>query len=121
LAVQRERTPLGAKAAPPTVEIGYYATSLGHQELGDQELIQIIRDHWAAIENGSHYRRDVSLGEDASRVAQRGSAQIMAALRNLVVGLYELEKERGRTTTQQLKSWCRRLVASKALELLSNS
>ncbi len=121
LAIQRERTPLGAKADPPTVEIGYYATSLGHQELGDQELLKIVRDHWAAIENGSHYRRDVSLGEDASRVAQGGPGQIIAALRNLAVGIYELQRERGRTQTKQLKAWCRRLTASQALKLLSTS
>lgn len=116
--MQRERTLLGAKAAPPTVEVGYYVTSLAHQQSSDAELLKIVRDHWAAIENGSHYRRDVSLGEDACRVAQRGPAQILAALRNLVTGLFELERQRGPTQTKQLKAWCRRMTVSKALKLL---
>jgi hypothetical protein len=118
--VQRERTPLGANAAPATVEIGYYATSLTHQEVTDLELLKIVRDHWAAIENGSHYRRDMSLGEDASRIGKRTAAQILAALRNLTIGLYELQKERGRTKTQQLKAWCRQLTCGQALRLLSS-
>jgi hypothetical protein len=121
LVVQRERTLLGSKAPPPSVELGYYATSLSHQEMGDQELLKIVRDHWAAIENGSHYRRDVSLGEDASRVAARGAAQVIAALRNLAVGIYELEKEHGGTQIKQLKAWCRRLTGSKALKLILQS
>lgn len=120
LAVQRERTPLGAKADPPSVEIGYYASSLGQQELTEPELLQVVRDHWAAIENGSHYRRDVSMGEDASRVSKRGPAQILAALRNLALGIYELDRARGRTKTKELKAWCRRMTASKALKLLSH-
>ncbi len=120
MAVQRERTALGTPAAPATVEIGYYATSLTHNEVTDRELLQIVRDHWAAIENGSHYRRDMSLGEDASRVGKRTAAQILAALRNLTIGMYELEKERGRTKTKELKAWCRRLTPSQALKLLSN-
>jgi hypothetical protein len=39
-------------------------------------------------------------------------------LRNLAIGLYELEKERGRTTTPQFKSWCRKMTASTALRLI---
>ena len=31
-------------------------------------------------------------------------------LRNLAVGLYELEKERGRTPVNQFKSWCRQMT-----------
>lgn len=117
--MRRERTPLGTNAAPATIETGYYATSLAHQEVSEHELLKIVRDHWAAIENGSHYRRDMSLGEDASRIAKRSAAQILAALRNLTIGIYELEKERGRTKTKQLKAWCRKLTPSQTLRLLS--
>lgn len=119
LVVQRERTLLGSKAPPPSLDLGYYATSLSHQETSDLELLKIVRDHWAAIENGSHHRRDVSLGEDASRVAKRGPTQILAALRNLALGIYELEKEHGQTQIKEFKAWSRRLTGSKALGLLS--
>ena len=56
LAVRREREELGRKAKPPSDEIGYYATSVGEKQLTDAELIQAIRDHWSAIENGARPR-----------------------------------------------------------------
>jgi hypothetical protein len=118
IAVRRERVELGKKAGLPSDEIGYYAASLAPDQLDDAGLLQAIRGHWDAIENGTHHRRDVSFGEDASRVSQRGAAQILAALRNLALGLYELEKERGRTDVAGVKSWCRQMTASTALALL---
>lgn len=118
LAVRRERVELGRKAKPPSDEIGYYATSLGTKQLNDAELIQAIRDHWSAIENGAHHRRDVSFGEDASGVSKRGAAQVMACLRNLALGVYELALERGRTKAPSAKSRCRQMTFSEALALL---
>ena len=118
IAVRRERMPLGPKAAPPSDEIGYYAASLEVATLSDQELLAAIRGHWDAVENGSHYRRDVSFGEDASRIAHRGAAQVMAAMRNVALGLYELEKAKGRTEASGAKSFSRRLTASAAQALL---
>lgn len=118
IAVQRERVPLGVPPGSTSVEIGYYATSLSQQQHPDQELLKIIRDHWAAIENGSHYRRDNTFGEDACQTSKRGAVQVLAALRNLAVGLYELEKERGHTQVNEFKSWCRQTTASTALRLV---
>ena len=42
--------------------------------------------HWG-IENGLHYRRDVTLQEDHSRVRLKHAPQVMAALNNLVLSL----------------------------------
>lgn len=118
LAVRRERVQLGRQAGPPSDEIGYYATSLAAEQLSDTELIQAIRDHWSAIENGAHYRRDVSFGEDASGVSQRGAAQVLAALRNLALGAYELARERGQTHASSAKSRCRQMTFAAALAWL---
>ena len=118
IAVQRERIPLGVIPGPVTVETGYYATSLSHPQHPDAELLKIIRDHWAAIENGAHYRRDHTFAEDACQTAHRGAAQILAALRNLALGLYELQKERGHTHVNEFKSWCRQMTGSTALKLI---
>jgi hypothetical protein len=49
-------------------------------------LLAVGRGHWR-IENGLHYRRDVTLQEDASRVRRGHTAQVLAALNNLVCGL----------------------------------
>jgi predicted transposase YbfD/YdcC len=89
-----------------SLEIGCYATSLAFQERDEQSLMAAIRGHWSAIENGTHYRRDVTLGEDACRTANRSGAAVLASLRNQANGLYELQKEQNKTSADSLKSWC---------------
>jgi hypothetical protein len=118
IAVRRERVELGRQADPPSDVIGYYATSLGEDQHNAAALLQTIRDHWSAIENGAHHRRDVSFGEDACGVSQRGAAQVMAALRNLALGVYELEKERGRAKATSVKSRCRQMTFAAAHSML---
>jgi hypothetical protein len=71
-----------------------------------------------AIENGTHYRRDVTLGEDANRTAHRNGAAVLASLRNLANGIYELARERGRTQVDTLRSWCQRQTFTSAWPLL---
>jgi len=100
------------------VEVGYYITSLSLEEHTDEEILAFIRGHWSAIENGTHYRRDVTLGEDACRVADRNAAAALASLRNLTNGLYELERERERTRVDTLKSWCQQQTFTSAWPLL---
>ena len=88
------------------LEIGCYATSLAFDERNDQQLMRAIRGHWSASQNGTHYRRDLTLGEDACRTAARQAAALLASLRNLANGIYELQKEQKRTTVDTLKSRC---------------
>jgi hypothetical protein len=119
LAVRRERVELRRQAGPPSDEIGYYPTSLAAEQLSDAERIRAIRDHWSTLENGAHYRRDVSFGEDASGVSQRGAVQVLAALRNLALGAYELARERGQTHAPSAKSSGRRMTFAAALAVLT--
>jgi len=81
-------------------------------------MLAIIRGHWSAIENGTHYRRDVTLGEDANRTANRQGAAVLASLRNLANGLYELQKEQKRTTVDTLSSWCQQQTFTTVWPLL---
>jgi len=118
IAVRRERRFLAPCTEPPSDEIGYYATSVADRELTDDELLDVIRGHWSAIENGVHHRRDVSFGEDACRVADRKAAHALATLRNLAIGLYEIQCARERVDANGLKSWCRRMTVANALTLL---
>ena len=93
--------------------------STRRKQLTDQEIKEAIRGHWDAIENGSHYRRDVVFGEDLSQVKHRGAAQVMATLKNLALGVYELKKERGEIKKgESFKAACRRLCFSEALKSL---
>ena len=118
IAVRRERQELGSRAKPGSDEIAYYSTSLTLDEHTDTELLAVIREHWSAIENGINHRRDVSFGEDACRVAQRSAAHVLATLRNLAIGLFEIQRSRNRVEANGLKSWCRRMTVATALEML---
>jgi predicted transposase YbfD/YdcC len=119
IAVRRERQELrGGQVVEESQEYSFYVTSLERQEATAQQLAQHIRGHWAACENGSHYRRDVTLGEDASQISGRTAAQAMATLRNLVLGLFELQKEKGRANADYVPGWQRKMTASAALKLI---
>ena len=118
IAVQRESLDLGQPEAQPTVQVGYYASSLSLGQRDDAGVLAAIRGHWSAIENGTHHRRDVTLGEDACRVKDRNGAAVLASLRNLANGIYELARERERTKVDTLRSWCQQQTFSSAWPLL---
>ena len=120
LAVWRERQELRqGKVTQESQEYSYYCTSAAPDQYSAGQLLQAIRDHWAAIENGAHYRRDVSLGEDASRISGPKAAQVMTTLRNLLLGLFELQKHRGQTQARTFPGWRRKLTGPQKLQLLT--
>ncbi len=51
-----------------------------------KDLLNWTRQHWG-IENKLHYRRDVTLREDATRMQQTHQAQVVATLNNFVIAL----------------------------------
>ena len=118
IAVKRDRIPLNATKPPGEPEVGYYASSIALEDLSAEAISQLIRDHWSAIENGVHYRRDVSFQEDKCRVKDRVGAEMLAAMRNLAIGLYELELERGRTQAGSLSNWMKCQTFSNAHRML---
>ena len=120
IAVARESLDLSAPDDPASVDIGYYATSLTVDQGDEAQLLELIRGHWSAIENGTHYRRDVTLGEDANRTVHRHGAAVLASLRNLANGINELAKERGRTAVATLKSWCQQQTFTTVWPLLQH-
>lgn len=71
------------------IEVHYKVTSLRPDQADAATLLDLSRSHWA-IENQLHYRRDVTLGEDASRIRSGAAPQAMAALRNLVLTVLRL-------------------------------
>ena len=73
----------GAKMSCETV---LAITALTPAQAGPEFLLARNRDHWA-IENGLHYRRDVSLGEDASRLRAGQSPRLFAAIGNVVTSV----------------------------------
>ena len=63
----------------------YAITSLSFQQARPARLADLIRGHWT-IENGLHWVRDVTFAEDASQLRTGTAPQVMASLRNLVIG-----------------------------------
>jgi predicted transposase YbfD/YdcC len=124
IAVWRERQYLKqGRVVKQEQEYAYYVTSAEHAAYCAKQLVEIIRGHWDAVENGSHHRRDVTLGEDASRIAKdegRHGAHVMATLRNLVLGLFEWQKHRGEVHGF-VPSWRRKMDGKQAVTLLKRA
>ena len=72
-----------------TVEWAYAITSLLPERADAARLLEIWRGHWG-IENRLHWVRDVVFGEDQSQVRTGSAPQLLAALRNLVIGMLRL-------------------------------
>jgi hypothetical protein len=73
-------------AGKASVEVVHGITSVGRDRADAGRLLELSRGHWG-IENGLHYVRDVTLGEDSCRVRTGAAPQALAALRNVVVHL----------------------------------
>jgi len=69
-----------------TREVRYFITSVPRAWADAAQLLRWVRGHWS-IENRTHYVRDVTLGEDASRVRRGSGPQVLAAVRNATLGL----------------------------------
>lgn len=67
-------------------EVQYGLTSLTPQQASPERLLEIVRSEWG-IENGLHYRRDVTFHEDQTRMTRKPLARAMAMLNNLVISL----------------------------------
>lgn len=67
-------------------DVRYGVTSLPAHVADAGRLLQIARAEWG-IENGLHYRRDVSLQEDHSQMRRGRAPHILATLNNTVVSV----------------------------------
>lgn len=94
-------------------EVTYGITSLSRQQAGAERLLELNRGHWG-IENKSHWVRDVTMGEDRSGVRKGSIGQIMAAMRNAVIGVMRWGGEKN------IAAACRKFAARpwEALALL---
>lgn len=72
-------------------EVEFGISSLSRQQASPSRLLHIRRAHWG-IETGLHYRRDVTLKEDATRMTVGNAGKVMAAINNLVLALIRQAK-----------------------------
>ena len=63
----------------------YGVTSLTFAQASPARLADLLRGHWAI--EALHYLRDVTFCEDASQLRSGSGPQVMACLRNLVIGV----------------------------------
>ncbi|MFI0226371.1 ISAs1 family transposase [Streptomyces lydicus] len=63
----------------------YAITSLPPEQADQAQLAELVQNHWSV--EALHHVRDVTFGEDASRVRTGTAPRAMATLRNLAIGL----------------------------------
>lgn len=56
------------------------------EQLDPKALGAALRAHWS-IKNALHHRRDRSYDEDRHQISRRGTAQVMASMRNLAIAV----------------------------------
>lgn len=82
--LERQRVQL--KRGKVEEETVYGVTDLSPVQASASDLLAYVRGQWL-IENWSHWERDVLFDEDRSQVRVGSTPQVMAALRNTVIGL----------------------------------
>jgi predicted transposase YbfD/YdcC len=107
---QLERQVIRKKTGEVREERVAGVTSLPPERADAVRLLELVRGHWH-IENQSHGVRDVTFDEDRSQVRCGNLPQVMAALRNTVIGLM---RQAGHTN---IAAACRRFAAQPALAL----
>jgi predicted transposase YbfD/YdcC len=84
--------------------VRYGVTSLPRSVANAACLLRLVRGHWG-IENGLHYRRDVTLREDHALVRMGHAPHTLAALNNTVLGLFARQKQLNVPTAQRRFSY----------------
>ena len=82
--------------------VRYGITSLPPGVADASRLGALTRGHWQ-IENGLHYVKDVTLGEDRSLIHKENGPSIMAILRDTIVSV--LHRAGWRTIAERLRSY----------------
>lgn len=75
------------KTGQLSTETHYYLSSLLPEDYGPEQWLQLIRGHWAGVENRNHWRRDALLGEDRSRSRAPNLLASLALLRSALLAL----------------------------------
>lgn len=83
----------------------YGITDLSQAQADPTDLLFINRAHWG-IENGLHYRRDVTLKEDDCRLQVDQAQHVMATFNNLALGLMMTDGVEGETIPDKRVRYC---------------
>jgi len=97
--VDSQRSEIHPDMIVDTQETRYYITSLSEDA---KSLAERIRGYWG-VENKVHYVRDVTQGEDASRIRTSPLVGLCVQARNMALNLY---REYGFTNIAQAQRRC---------------
>ena len=91
------------KTSQTSQESRYYLSSQLPEEHTDKEWLNLIRGHWAGVENRNHWRRDALMGEDRSRSRNPNLLANLALIRNVLLAVLErFEDSRSLPETREL-------------------
>lgn len=99
---QLERRRVNLRTGREGREIVYGLTSLSAEEASPARLLDLSRSYWG-IENGLHWRRDVTFREDRTRMTKGNLGRVMATLNNLAISLL---RHAGATNIAAARRWC---------------
>jgi predicted transposase YbfD/YdcC len=83
--IQSRRT--DKRSGKTTLETRYYLSSQDREERSHQGWIDLVRGHWAGVENRNHWRRDALWGEDDTRSRKPNIVGNLALLRSAALEL----------------------------------
>lgn len=81
--VRSERTI--KKTGQTTTQSRYYLSSAPAPDHTPRRWLELIRGHWAGVENRNHWRRDALMGEDDSRSRHPTLLANVALIRNVLL------------------------------------
>jgi len=92
--VESTRQDLGDLTGKVTIQRRWFISSVKGCKPGDaRRMAQVIRGHWG-VENQLHWRLDMSLGEDDSRLRVGHGAQNFSRLRRIVLNKLKSDKRK---------------------------
>jgi predicted transposase YbfD/YdcC len=83
------RTETGEGKKEPEMQVRYYISSA---DLTAERFATAMRNHWY-VENKLHWRLDVAMNEDGSRIRRGNSAELFSGIRHIAVNILTQNKE----------------------------
>ena len=83
------RSEIDSEQKEPEMQVRYYITSA---DISAEKFAQAMRGHWS-IENKLHWRLDVAMNEDNSRIRRGDAAELFSGIRHIAVNILSQNKE----------------------------
>jgi len=105
------------KTGQSSQESRYYLSTRVPDEHTSEQWLNLIRGHWAGVENRNHWRRDALMGEDRSRSRNPKLLANLALIRNALLTVLHSSKEtpslpQTREVLQRRTGLCRSLLTA---------